>query len=389
MNAPAILAVVLAAFLLGGCAFAKHPRFGRLPQGERLERVRKSPNYVNGEFRNQVPTPMAMGGGRETALSVLLSYLFKDRDRRVPRQPVPAFKADLKSLPADRDLMVWFGHSSYLIQAGGRRILVDPVFHDASPVSFSNPPYPGTDLYGTDDMPDSIDVLVITHDHWDHLDHRTVTELRDRVGKVVVPLGVGEHFQLWGYGTERIVELDWNETAEVAGLSVHCLPARHFSGRLIRRNQTLWASYLLEVPPRDGGGAGARRRRIYMGGDGGYGPHFKRIGSDFEGIDLAILENGQYDEAWPDVHTRPRWLGQVVKDLRPRRFATVHNSRFCLSRHPWDEPQANQERASEESGVPLLKLVIGVPAELFPAEGGCGDGSCSGNRAPDGVDAAL
>ena len=129
----------------------------------------------------------------------------------------------------DRELMVWFGHSSYLLQLSGKRILVDPVFCIASPVSFINKPFKGTNIYTPEDMPD-IDYLVITHDHWDHLDYRTVTRLRNRIRKIICPLGVGEHFEYWGFDKENMVELDWKETALLdEGFIIHALPARHFS----------------------------------------------------------------------------------------------------------------------------------------------------------------
>ena len=358
-------------------------KFGRTPTGERLARVQKSKNYADGAFHNETPTRMMTG--RKTPVANILEYAFKDRDKRTPQTPVPAVKIDLRALPRDRDLIVWFGHSSYLLQLSGRRILVDPVFYDASPVSFSNPPYPGTDIYKPQDMPD-IDVLVISHDHWDHLDYRTVTELKDRVGKVVVPLGVGEHFEFWGYPPNKIVELDWYEDGEAAGMTFHCLPARHFSGRGLKRNQTLWASFLVEAPalPQTEGTqtgglesetppSGHPRKitnRVYIGGDSGYGPHFQHIGEIFaaDGVDLAILENGQYNEAWGEIHTLPQYLDLEVKELGARHFITVHHSKFCLSLHPWDEPLVNERKAAEKSGVPLTVLVIGRPAALWDWE---------------------
>ena len=137
-------------------------------------------------------------------------------------------------------------------------------------------------------MPD-IDYLVISHDHWDHLDYNTVKKLKDRIGAVICPLGVGEHFEYWGFDKERLIELDWNEDANlVPGFMIHCLPARHFSGRRLTANQSLWASFLLEAPS----------QKIYIGGDGGYDTHYAEIGNRFPGIDLAILENGQYNEEW-------------------------------------------------------------------------------------------
>lgn len=156
-------------------------------------------------------------------LRVMWDFLFNKPEGIYPDNPVPAIKTDLRELPANSDWMVWFGHSSYLLQLSGKRILVDPVFCTAAPVSFINKPFKGTDLYKPEDMP-GIDLLIITHDHWDHLDYQTVKRLKGRIGKVICPLGVGEHFESWGFGKEDITELDWQEnTITSEGLTVHCL----------------------------------------------------------------------------------------------------------------------------------------------------------------------
>lgn len=254
---------------------------------------------------------------------------------------------------------MWFGHSSYLLQAEGRRVLVDPVFRAAAPFSFLNRPFKGTDIYRPGDMPD-VDLLVITHDHWDHLDYRTVTELKSRIGKVVCPLGVGEHFEYWGFEPEKIIELDWHETAALGdGFAVHCLPSRHFSGRGLNPNRTLWASFLLETPA----------RQVYMGGDGGYGKHFAQIGRQFPGIDLAILENGQYNEAWKYIHTMPDQLSLAAKELGAKQIMTVHHSKFALARHRWDEPLATEAALAADTALHVLRPEIGevVPLRNAPA----------------------
>ena len=190
--------------------FIHRPSFGRLPRGERLARIERSPNYRDGQFRNRERTPQITADrGR---VRTMLGFLFRSTDNLRPAVPVAAVRTDLRELDPAREQLVWFGHSSYLILSGGRRILVDPVFRSAAPLGFLNRAFPGSDLYRPEDMP-AIDLLVITHDHWDHLDYRTVRELKDRIGKVVCPLGVGEHFELWGFAPERIVELDWDEDA--------------------------------------------------------------------------------------------------------------------------------------------------------------------------------
>lgn len=328
------------------------PGFGRLPRGERMERIRRSQNYRDGEFRNLDPTPLMTGGkGR---ISGMLEFLLRKKEGLRPDAPVTVVRTDLRALDAGDELIVWFGHSSYLVQTGGRRVLVDPVFRSAAPLSLLNRPFRGTDIYRPEEMPD-IDYLVITHDHWDHLDHRTVVELRPRIGRVICPLGVGEHFEYWGFPAERIVELDWDEQASLDdGFTVHCLPARHFSGRGLTPNQSLWASFLLQSPT----------RTIYMGGDSGYGSHFARIGREFTDIDLAILENGQYNEAWRYIHTMPDQLPKAARDLRARQIMTVHHSKYALSKHRWDEPLANEAALAADSALHVLRPEIGEVVRL-------------------------
>ncbi len=175
-------------------AFINQPSFGRLPQGARLERIKRSPHYHDGQFNNLHPTQMMTSD--EGRFGAMLSFLFRKTENLRPENAVPVIKTDLHKLKRDENVLIWFGHSSYFIQIDGKRFLVDPVFCMASPVSFVNKPFKGTDVYKPEDMPD-IDYLVITHDHWDHLDYRTVKSLKDRVGKVICGLGVGEHFEYW------------------------------------------------------------------------------------------------------------------------------------------------------------------------------------------------
>ena len=351
-----IIFILPLAFLLAGCVFLQTPSFGRLPSGKRLERIRQSPNYVDGEFRYPVKTEVMTSS--KSGLAAMWEFVTQSRKDTKPSQPVPSKKTDLQSLPRDIDCIVWFGHSSYLLQVEGKRLLVDPVFYKAAPVSWVNRPYPGTDLWKPSDMP-PCDWLLISHDHWDHLDYQAVKELKSSITRVLLPLGVGEHFERWGFPETMLTELDWRESADLGnGFTIHCLPARHFSGRGLRRNKALWASFLLKTPS---------GRQIYIGGDSGYGPHFKEIGNQFAGIDLAILENGQYNADWAQIHTLPTELPQVCRDLGAKEVITVHHSKYTLSKHPWDEPRRNED-ALEKEGILVRRLVMGKPEKLvfFP-----------------------
>lgn len=347
-----IIASVLVIATVAGIIFVNQPRFGRIPQGERLERIKKSPHYKDGQFQNLHTTLMMTASkGR---MGVLWDFIFKKEVGLRPEKEIPVIKTDLKNIDRNKNVLVWFGHSSYFIQIDGKRILVDPVFCMAAPVGFLNKPFKGVDIYEPDDMPD-IDYLIITHDHWDHLDYYTVKQLKERIGKVVCPLGVGEHFEYWGFDKARLVELDWYEDAVLDNsFMIHCLPSRHFSGRFLKSNQSLWGSFLIETPS----------QKIYMGGDGGYDTHFAEIGNKYPGINLAILENGQYNEDWKYIHTMPVYLEQITQDLKAEKYLTVHHSKYALARHPWNEPLKNARKLKEKDSLNILMPVIGEVLSL-------------------------
>lgn len=332
--------------------FMNSPKFGRSPRGERLERIKKSPHYRNGQFHNIHATRQITSG--KSRAGTMLEFLFGKKERNRPGHPLPVIKTDLKNLDKNENLLIWFGHSSYLIQAEGKRILVDPVFMSASPVGFFNKPFKGTAVYNPEDIPD-IDYLIITHDHWDHLDYGTVKQLKGRTGKVICPLGVGEHLEYWGFKKEQLVELDWNEEAPLGEeFRIYCLPARHFSGRNFISNRTLWASFLLQTPA----------RKIFIAGDGGYDTHFMEIARRFPEIDLAILENGQYNTDWKYIHLMPQMLPRVIRELNPRKVLTVHHAKYALARHPWDEPLNNACRIARNDTVNLIMPQIGETVSL-------------------------
>jgi L-ascorbate metabolism protein UlaG (beta-lactamase superfamily) len=328
-----------------------------MPRGERLDRVRQSPNYRDGKFQNLEPTQQLTND--KPMIALFFKMLFGKRlDNAKPREALPTVKTDLKSLDRAENVFVWFGHSSCFIQIDGKRFLIDPVFHSASPFSFTNKPFKGTDIYTASDLPD-IDYLLISHDHWDHLEYRTVLTLKDKATKIVTGLGVGEHFEYWGFEPSHIIELDWNDSIAIAdGFTLHCLPARHFAGRFLRRNPSLWVGFLLQTPS----------KTVYISGDGGYGKHFAEIARRFPSIDFAVLENGQYSQNWQYIHTQPDLLPETVRDLQPKRFVTVHNSKYSLSdQHRWYEPLARIAAVAERDSLPLLTPKIGEKVDLDDA----------------------
>ncbi len=342
---------VIVVLLVGVLIFINQPSFGKKSGGERLKRVEGSPHYRDGRFQNLSPTKQITSDG--SAIGAMIDFLLHKVEGLRPEANLPTVKTDLKQFGKDEDVLVWMGHSSVFIQTDGKRFLVDPVFVTASPVSFFNKPFKGTALYTPDDMP-AVDYLVISHDHWDHLDYQTVKRLKDRVGKVICGLGVGEHFEYWGFDKDRVIELDWNESTAFDGCTVYCLPARHFSGRGLSPNKTLWASFMLQTPSRN----------IYISGDSGYDTHFADIRKQFGNIDFAILENGQYNKDWRYIHMLPEGLVSAAKDLAAKRMMTVHNSKYALGKHSWKEPLDNISDADERDPLNLVTPMIGEPVYL-------------------------
>jgi len=331
----------------------QHPKYGKLPSKERLERIKQSKNYKNGEFQNQSITPVMAEG--VSYWSVSKEFFFNKNERVTPTDSLPSKKTDLINLDKNTDVLLWFGHSSYFIQLDGKRILVDPVFSgNASPFSFSIKAFKGTDRYSADDIPE-IDYLFISHDHWDHLDYETIKQLKPKIKKVICGLGTGAHLEHWGYSNSQIVEMDWNEQVILdSGFIVNATPARHFSGRGLKRNQTLWTSFVFKTPTMS----------LFIGGDGGYDKHFAEIGEKFGPIDLAILENGQYNKNWKYIHLLPEELIKAYKDLNAKRLFTVHSSKFALGNHAWDEPLIKVSASSKQLNIPLITPMIGESVNL-------------------------
>lgn len=323
-------------------------QFGSLPHGQQLERVRASPHYVKGAFRNLAPTPLFTQPGARW--SAIRDFLTASGTQTRPPQPLPAVRTGLRALDRQSDLLVWLGHSSYFLQLGGKRLLIDPVLGaHAAPLPFLNPAFAGSDVYRPADLPD-IDHVLISHDHWDHLDYATITALKDRTGAFITPLGVGAHLERWGIAPGKIHELDWWEWVSLApDFIVHALPARHFSGRALHGNQSLWCGFLIGTP----------KARVLYSGDSGYGPHFAEMGARFGGVDLAILETGQYDDRWRNVHMAPEETARAAADVRAMAVVPAHFGKFAMARHSWDDPVIRLAAASAGRAYALLTPMLG------------------------------
>ena len=265
-------------------------------------------------------------------------------------------KTNLKTLSIDEPSLVWFGHSSYLLIIEGRRILIDPVFSErASPWQFvGTKGYQYTNSYSIDDFPD-IDLVIITHDHYDHLDYESILKLKSKAKHFCTALGVGAHLTAWGIDESKIMEFDWWEKkTALPGIELTATPARHFSGRGFKRNQSLWTSFVLHTD----------HHHLFLGGDSGYDPAFKKIGEEFGPFDLAILECGQYNEQWPFIHMMPEQTVQAAIDLKAKILLPVHWGKFTLSLHPWHQPITRAVQHAKVLGFPTTTPKVGEVIDL-------------------------
>lgn len=324
---------------------------GKLPSGKLLQQLKKSQNYKDGSFQNLSPTPMKPEG---VSYWKMMKEFVKKHPETEPAANIPFVRTDLNKLDNGMPVIVWFGHSSYLLRIEGKNFLVDPVFSgNAAPLSFMVKAFPGSNEYKAEDMP-SIDYLILTHDHYDHLDFKTIRQLRNKVKKIYCSLGLSSHLKAWGIDPSRVTELDWWQSAELENnMQLTAAPARHFSGRGLKRGQTLWSSFILKTS----------NYNLYLGGDSGYDNHFKEIGDQYGPFDLAILENGQYNTMWPYIHMMPEEMVEAAIDLGARAVLPVHWGKFRLGMHPWNEPIKRVLAKLEDTGnkVQLATPRIGEP----------------------------
>jgi L-ascorbate metabolism protein UlaG (beta-lactamase superfamily) len=327
---------------------------------KREERILSSPNFKRGAFQNLSKTPMLAADTNYFA--VFRDFFLNENPNRKPTRQLPSIKTDLKSLRSLKPVIIWFGHSSYLIHSGGKNILVDPVFSgSASPFSFMIKAFPGTDVYTANELPE-IDMVIITHNHYDHLDRELLKQVKSKAKSFCTALGVGRHLENYKLDPSRIKEMDWWEKMVFPdGIEITATPARHFSGRGFKRNGTLWTSFVLKL---DG-------YTVFIGGDSGYDTHFKKIGDIYGPFDIVILECGQYNDAWPYIHMNPEETVQAGIDLKARLLLPVHWGKFALANHPWNEPIVRVVKKAAERNLNITTPLIGQPVILdlsYPSE---------------------
>lgn len=332
-----------------------HPVFGGKPTKEQREAYKNLDNYADGKFVYNVL------GNAEPVSSENQSEE-KDSDKKAkglkPTAQIPVNQVDWNRVKDEKDSITWLGHSAFLISIDNKKILLDPMLGpNASPVSFvgiKRYNYSKDMLSIIDEMP-NIDAVLISHDHYDHLDYQSILKLKNKVEHFFVPLGVGAHLIRWGIEKERVTELNWWDEREYKGLTLALVPSKHFSGRKgFDYRSTLWGGFAVL----------GKNTRLFYSGDGGYGPHFKEIGKKYGPFDIALIEGAQYDPRWPESHMMPEQSVQANLDVGGRNMILMHWGAFTLANHGWKEPIERGLKEAEKDKVNLIAPKIGETVML-------------------------
>jgi len=329
---------------------------GRITE-KRLETYKKSPNWRNGKFQNLEKTAISF------SLQRLPEFIYKQICEGKGRYPAKAitlspFNKEKFLSPAPRAKFIWFGHSAVVIRTNQKTILIDPMLGpNAAPSAPIKIRRFSTDtLRITEDLPD-IDLLLLTHDHYDHLDMASIRKLISKTKQYYVALGVGRHLESWGVNADCITEFDWwDQKAFENNITIHFTPSRHFSGRgLGDRFKSLWGGWVIH----------AAQENIYFSGDGGYGKHFAEVGNELGPFDFGFMECGQYNENWHQIHMYPEESVQAALDAKVNKAMPVHWGAFALAQHHWKDPV---ERFSQEALSKNLSYCAPFPGDLFTIE---------------------
>ena len=349
-----VLVIIVAIICTVLIEFRSNPQFGGKVTERHKEIYNNSPNFKDGKFINK------------KSFDSHIKFSFKDfregigelispKEETKPEIDVPVVILDSSDIAdfKDRTCLIWFGHSAFLLQADNKNILIDPMFGNVpSPYSWLGSSRFTTTLpISVENLP-HIDAVIISHDHYDHLDYGSIQKLKDKVKMFYTPLGVGVHLEKWGIEKERIIEMDWWDKIIHENTIFRCVPAQHFSVRnLNTSNSTLWCSWIIK----------SENENIYFSGDGGYGDHFKEIGEKFGPFDFAMMECGQYNEKWPDIHMFPEQTAQAGVDLKAKQIMPIHWGAFRLAQHAWSEPVERVINAANELNLPIVIPKIGEP----------------------------
>ncbi len=344
------LIIVLGLIVLIHLFISYYPPLGKKPSKERLSNFEQSENFSHKrKFVNLIPT--VMENSLKETVSILIDFIKGNPNGR-PKSVIPIEKLEITDFPKDNQPKItWFGHSAFLLELDQKRLLIDPMFGKApSPFPIFGIKRYSKDLpFKMEDLP-PIDIVLISHDHYDHLDYGTIKKIKDKVKQFIVPLGVGSHLEKWGVNPAIIKELDWWDELEFAGLKFAAAPARHFSGRgLTDRDATLWCSWVIK----------SELFNIFFSGDSGYGPHFKEIGAKYGPFDLTLMECGQYDRRWEAIHMTPEETVQAQLDVKGKMLIPIHWGAFTLALHDWTDPIDRVTKAAQKESLAISTPRIG------------------------------
>lgn len=336
-----VLVIIALVIILGMVVYYFSPQRGGKPQSY------DSPNFKDGRFRNLIPTSMMAED--YSILKSMYDFYIKSDPNKSPEKPI-----ETKSLEVNKKGIAWLGHSTVLMKLDGLTIIADPMLNgNRIPPFYLGPkPFEYTNKYHVEDLPD-IDVVLISHDHMDHLDMDTIKKLKDST--FFVPLGIKSHLLRWGVVENNITELDWYGEIEYKNAKLALTPSRHFSGRgLFNRDSTLWGGWAIHY----------NGKKIYFGGDSGYFEEFKKIGDKYGPFDLVMLDTGQYDEKWQLIHFLPEEVIKATIDLKAKAVLPIHNSKYVLALHPWFEPLERVIKEGEAKDVFVTTPQIGETFSL-------------------------
>jgi L-ascorbate metabolism protein UlaG (beta-lactamase superfamily) len=329
-----------------------HPTFGDVANSESLSKFQLSENYDGEVFKNLIPTNIDTRDP-QTSESMVTSIfkMISPEPGKIPNTVLPSIKFKKRDLT--NNSFAWLGHSTIVMNVDNLVIITDPVLYNASPVPGTVAPFAIEHTITANDLPDKIDVVLISHDHYDHLDYQAIQELEPRINFFYVPLGIKAHLLKWGVPNTKIKEKDWEDTITHKQVTFTMTPARHFSGRgLNNRFSTLWCSWVIE----------SNDLSIFFNGDSGYFEEYKKIGKEHGPFDISFMENGAYDKNWAEIHMLPEQSVQASIDLNSNLMFPIHWGKFDLANHTWKDPII---RASNETEVKNVNIATPLIGEIF------------------------
>lgn len=351
-----VIGIILVVICIGVALFVNlSPEFGGTPSKAQKEKFTASSNYKKGTFINLGDVKMNMSFSNFTKM---LKLYFSPQPNTIPKKDITVQKIDSVAIAEykEQTRLVWFGHSTFLLQMNTKNILIDPMFGKVPA------PHPmlGNNRFSKElpieiEKLPKIDAVILSHDHYDHLDYGSIQKLKGKVAHFYTPLGVGAHLQAWGVSKENITELDWWQENTLDDLKFVCTPAQHFSGRGINdRGATLWSSWIIQ----------SATENIFFSGDSGYGPHFKDIGNKYGPFDIGLLECGQYNELWSEIHMMPEETAQSGIDIKAKSIMPIHWGAFKLAMHSWTDPVERILNKANELKINTIVPKIGEPIFL-------------------------